>query len=282
MRAIFDFRRLLFGRCMTVLIAISFVCFSATIYAAIDTAPVRSIPTSERVVALTFDDGPDPRYTPRVLTLLRMERIHATFFEIGELVEKHPGLARAVVTEGHVVGNHTYSHADIEFATSETIQTEIAKCEDAIIRVTGKRPVLFRPPKGRYNGTLFQILQDRNYHLILWKLCVEHKASPTPVDMAHRVIANTRPGTIILAHDGRLNREKDMEALPIVIRGLKAKGYRFVTIPELLALRQKASGQHLKSVTAGVEPGNRLKQQAEPADRGSRLSTVMRHILVRN
>jgi len=278
----FGLRNPLFSSYITVLMALSLLRFSSAICAAIDAAPVRSISTSERVVALTFDDGPDPRYTPRVLALLRMEKIHATFFQIGELVEKHPELARAVVTEGHVVGNHTYSHADIEFATSEEIQTEIVACEDAIIRVTGQRPVLFRPPKGRYNDRLFQVLQNRNYHLILWKLCVEHKAAPTPVDMACRIIANTRPGTIILAHDGRLNREKDMEALTIIIRGLKARGYRFVTIPELLELRQKASSQHLKPVNAGVKAIDHLKQRAEPTHRGSWLSTVMRHIRFRD
>lgn len=244
--------------------------------------PVRSISTSERLVALTFDDGPDPRYTPRVLALLRMEGIHATFFQIGELVEKYPELARAVVTEGHIVGNHTYSHADIESATSEDIQTEIVRCEEAITKVTGQRPVLFRPPKGHYNDRLFQILHNRGYHLILWKLCVEHKAAPTPVDMACRVIANTRPGTIILAHDGRLNREKDIEALPIIISGLKARGYRFVTIPELLELRQKASNQLSKSVSTSIKPGDHAKQRAEPAGKGSWLSTVMRHIRFRD
>lgn len=281
MVTMFDLRRLLVDRCTTVLIALSFLCFPSTICATIDTAPIRSISTSERVVALTFDDGPDPRYTPRVLGLLTTEKIHATFFQIGEFVEKYPELARAVVTEGHVVGNHTYSHADLEFATSEAIQTEIVKCEDAIIRVTGQRPVLFRPPKGHYNDGLFHVLQNRNYHLILWKLCVEHKAAPTPIDMAYRVIANTRPGTIVLAHDGRLNREKDIEALPLIIRGLKAKGYRFVTIPELVELRQKPSNQHPRAVNVSIRPDNHLKQRAVSAGKGSWLSTVMRHIRFR-
>jgi peptidoglycan/xylan/chitin deacetylase (PgdA/CDA1 family) len=237
--------------------------------------PIRSVNTSERVVALTFDDGPDPRYTPRILALLKIMGIRATFFQVGKQVEKYPEIAKAVAAEGHVIGNHTYSHMDLGSATLEQIQAEIENCEKAIVNATGQRPTLFRPPKGHYNETLNQILEQNNYNLILWRLCVEHKPAPTSIDMACRIIAKVRPGTIILAHDGRLNRDKDIEALPLIISHLKEKGYKFVTIPELINIERKS--QNLLSSKSKTSQPNPERQSKSP-NRISWLHSIKKHL----
>ncbi len=188
---------------------------------------------SDKVVALTFDDGPDPRFTPKILDILKKENVKATFFMIGSRVDKNPRLARRVANEGHLIGNHTYTHPDLKLDKRDKIIQELKKCQDAIYRVTGQEPHYFRPPKGLFDDTSTAVVRDAGYKIVLWDVCVEHKASPTPEREAKRVLLLVRPGYIILAHDGRLNRKKTVKAIPLIIKGLKEKGYGFVTVDEL-------------------------------------------------
>ncbi|MCL6471514.1 MAG: polysaccharide deacetylase family protein [Firmicutes bacterium] len=196
-----------------------------------------------KAVALTFDDGPDPRYTPKILAILEKNHIKATFFLIGSRVNMFPNLARQVASHGHLIGNHTYYHVKLKGLTEDQIKEEIDWCEKTIYRVTGEKPQYFRPPKGYFNDETIQVASKAGYKVILWDIAVEHRRSHTPEREAERVLRKVRPGDIILAHDGLLNREKTVKALPLIIEGLKKQGYDFVTLDELLKIRTSEPGQ---------------------------------------
>jgi peptidoglycan/xylan/chitin deacetylase (PgdA/CDA1 family) len=199
------------------------------------------VQTDRKVVALTLDDGPDPKYTPTVLALARSKGVRLTFFLVGREIQLHPELARQ---EGHVIGNHTWDHPTLAPGSERQDLSEIERCEDEIEKICGVRTHLFRPPRGRWDGDTFLAAADLGYRMVLWSVTLEHHSAKTPEAMARRVIDAIHPGMIILAHDGEpghpLNRGKSVAALPLLIDGLQKKGYRFVTVPELLALDKKS------------------------------------------
>jgi len=196
--------------------------------------------TSEKVVALTFDDGPDPKYTPHVLRLAREKGLKLTFFLVGREIQLHPELARQEVAEGHVIGNHTWDHPTMTYDNERQDISEIERCEDEIEKVCAERMHLFRPPKGMWDGDTFIAAEALGYRMILWSVALEHHTAKTPQAMAERVVRKVRPGMIILAHDGEpchtVDRRKTMVALSILVDRLQEKGYRFVTVPELIGL----------------------------------------------
>lgn len=198
---------------------------------------VYRVPTSEKVVALTFDDGPDPDFTPAIVDLLDKHKVKATFFMVGKQMMDYPELVKDVLTHGNAIGNHTYDHPhDIEADSSAQVIRELDQCEQIIENMTGSRAQLFRPPRGLVNGTVLSIADDEGYRTILWTVSADHHDAPTPELMAKRVLDHIRPGAIILAHDGTFkSRWKDVQATPLIIQELKKRGYRFVTVPELLA-----------------------------------------------
>jgi peptidoglycan/xylan/chitin deacetylase (PgdA/CDA1 family) len=202
---------------------------------------ISSAPTKEKLVALTYDDGPQPPFTPDVLDLLDKYHIKATFFMIGRQMEKYPDIVKDVVARGHVIGNHTYTHPhNIEADTSAQVIRELDKCEEIIEQMTGKRTHLFRPPRGLVDGTVLDVAQEEGYRTILWTVCADHHDAPTPTMMAERVLRHARPGAIVLAHDGTVcTRIKDVEATPLIIEELLRRGYRFVTVPELLQAAER-------------------------------------------
>lgn len=191
-----------------------------------------------KVVALTFDDGPHPVYTPQVLDILMRYKVKATFFLIGARAERYPDLARRILAEGHEIGNHTYSHfADLPYKDWDTICREIVNGADAIERVTGVRPKLFRPPHGYLNYRVHTAAQIYGFTVVLWTVSADHHDAPTPEAMAQRVFRLVHPGAIILMHDGRTStRWRDVKALPLILSGLRKRGYRFVTVSELLSI----------------------------------------------
>lgn len=197
------------------------------------------VPTDKKVVALTFDDGPHPKFTPDILNILDKYRIKATFFMVGKEMVKYPDVVKEVAKRGHVIGNHTYSHPhDIELDTRTQVVGELEKCEQVIEKLTGARPQLFRSPRGLMDGAVFQIANEEGYKVILWTVCADNHSDPTPQMMANRVFQHIKPGGIILVHDGMYcSRIKDVEATPIIIEGLIKRGYRFVTVPELMKIR---------------------------------------------
>ena len=191
-----------------------------------------------KVVALTFDDGPHPVFTPQILDILKRYGVRATFFLIGARTERYPDLARRIVAERHEIGNHTYSHpADLPRKDWGAICGEIVKGADAIERVTGVRPKLFRPPRGYLNYRIHTAAQLCGFTVVLWTVSTDHHDAPTPEAMARRVFKLVHSGAIILMHDGRIQtRWKDVKALPLILDGLRKRGYSFVTVSELLSL----------------------------------------------
>jgi peptidoglycan/xylan/chitin deacetylase (PgdA/CDA1 family) len=231
----FGFARTIFEILLVALLVISFVHPMSPGVFWRDNVVTR-FPTKEKVAALTYDDGPHPTYTPELLDILDKYHVKATFFMIGQEMEKRPDIVKDVVARGHVIGNHTYTHPrDMEADTDAQLIRELELCEEVIERLTGKRAHLFRPPRGLIDGAVFTIAEEEGYRTILWTVCADNHNAPTPDLMAQRVLRLMRPGGIVLAHDGTFpSRWKDVEATPLIIEGLKKQGYRFVTIPELL------------------------------------------------
>lgn len=208
-------------------------------------------PIGYPVVALTFDDGPDPRYTPAILDILKEKGVTATFFVVGRHVERYPDLARRIVAEGHEIANHTYSHRNLFKAGQEIIEREIARAEKAILEVTGQRPRYFRPPRGLYDSNVMRIMQERGYTMVLFSLSSFDWLEVSHRDIAGRIVSRIRGGDVILFHDsGDLigpdggDRLNTVKALPEVIDGLKARGYRFVTIRDLMILSGLAGSKN--------------------------------------
>jgi len=195
---------------------------------------VRKVHTKEKLVALTFDDGPDPRYTSQVLDILKQYQVRATFFVVGEYVKAHPELVRKEVVEGHEVENHSYTHPDLETDDEIEVIRELEATQEVLRKTTGSSPRYLRPPRGLFNNEVVETAECLGMKTVLWDVGVEHHSCSTPEQMAGRVIEKAHPGIIILAHDGRLDRTLTLEALPIVIEGYQKMGYRFVTVTELL------------------------------------------------
>ncbi len=200
-----------------------------------------SAKTRDKVVALTFDDGPDPRYTGRVLDILKKNKIHATFFVCGKMLEANPELGRRIVADGHVLGNHTETHPHLETMGNPSARLELQRCEDRIESITGRRTYLFRPPRGLWNRAVFDDARRAGYSIILWSLAFERQAVKDSSILGRRVVRLAKPGDIILIHDGSVSkfdeRAPTLRELAGIIEGLQKRGYRFTTVPELLKIR---------------------------------------------
>lgn len=198
---------------------------------------VRSFSTADSVIALTFDDGPVPVYTDSVLALLERERVPATFFVIGRSVEEHPDLTRRIVSKGHEVGNHSYSHDRMVLMSLNRIRSEV-ETTDSLLReagATGRTP--FRPPYGKRLVGLPWYLWRTGRVTVLWTLEPDSWFRGRN-DMVQHVLENVQPGSIVLLHVEISSRTEEREALPLLIRELKQRGYRFATVSEMLAHRQ--------------------------------------------
>lgn len=200
--------------------------------------------SSQNKIALTFDDGPQSVYTPQILDILKKYNIKATFFLIGKNIEAFPELAKRIKGEGHLIGNHTYSHPDLRLQTRNQIKQQILKAEKAIIDATGLKPYLFRPPYGFASNRVLQEAENSGYTIIEWSVSGLNGRQDAPFDkIVRRVVDKTQNGSIMLLHDGnRLSNKTDrsqiVKALPIIIETLLKKGYQFVTIDELLSEKE--------------------------------------------
>jgi len=215
-------------------------------------------PRSTGVVALTFDDGPDPTYTPAVLSILARYNAKATFFMLGERVRLYPDLARSVAEKGHAVGSHCYHHVSLLLAPPRRIREEIAGAEIAIQQAVGQQPRLLRPPYGFHPPFLVQEARRRGYLLVGWSISPHDSFHLSAAELAHRVLARVRAGDIILLHDGRGNRAETIKALPLILEGLRKKGLHCVTIPQLMGAHTAAAPAHSTRGVAMVKgpPGN--------------------------
>ncbi|HEX9093759.1 MAG TPA: polysaccharide deacetylase family protein [Coriobacteriia bacterium] len=183
-------------------------------------------------VALTFDDGPSSDVTPRVLDILRDKKVPATFFLVGREVERNPGLARRMRHEGHVIGNHTYSHPPLFcFLSPWRLRDEIEKAQEAIFRATGDRPRHFRSPVGLRHPVLKLALERAALEFVLWQLRTYDTWALTSDTLRRRILEQVRPGSIVLMHDrSGPGADAMVAALPDVIDGLRARGYELVTL----------------------------------------------------
>lgn len=186
-----------------------------------------------KVVALTFDDGPWPGQTDRILTVLRQYKVRASFFMLGYLAKRNSGLAHRVAEDGHLVGNHTLGHRMLTQLSAEAVDDQIEQGEAAIEKGAGVSPTWFRPPGGNISPAVWSRVTRASLRVALWDVDPQDWRRPTPAQIKNNVVANVRPGSIVLLHDGGGNRESTIAALPQIIVALQARGYRFVTLDEL-------------------------------------------------
>jgi peptidoglycan/xylan/chitin deacetylase (PgdA/CDA1 family) len=192
--------------------------------------------TDKKHVALTFDDGPNPIATPRVLDTLRSERVTATFFLLGRHVERWPQLARRVADEGHAIGNHGYHHRKLHLRGPAYVRLDLALGAETIASATAVRPSVFRAPHGYRSPWVTAIARELGQRTIGWTLGVWDSDRPGADVIARRAVDGCRPGTILLLHDGDGydadgDRTQTADALPAIIRELRGRGYEFVRLP---------------------------------------------------
>jgi peptidoglycan-N-acetylglucosamine deacetylase len=197
--------------------------------------------THEKVIALTFDDGPGS-FTPQILDLLKAHGIRATFFMEGDQVATHSAAAKQVRDAGHEIGNHTFTHANFntpKTADRQKFISELDATEAAIEKATGVKTRIMRMPHGafgKYNRAwLLPTLKEKGYALVHWTFGTDWFLKKPAQQMAQEYIQNAHPGAVFLFHDGGRHREKTLEALQVVIPALEAKGYRFVAAEDLLS-----------------------------------------------
>ncbi len=226
-----------------IVIACAVTCFCVFFDQALLTrrGTVYRVRTSGKKVALTFDDGPSPEWTPRVLDALKSAGVKATFFMVGHHVRKYPDIARRVADEGHAIGNHGYAHSVMLYYTPAEIEEEIKYTEKVIQDATGVTTKYFRPPKAWLRKSIKKKVEDMGYRTVLWSL-----NSKDWVKFDHRLIVKiisrlVRGGDILLFHDsGNVltreggDRRQTVAAVPLLARALRDKGFAFVTVDELL------------------------------------------------
>ena len=186
-------------------------------------------------VALTFDDGPHPRYTHEILAILKEYDVTATFFVVGVNASRYPEALEELAKSGCEIGNHTYSHNSIRYASQTQVEDEMLHCQREISTRTGITPTLFRPPEGRYNQSLEELAARMDYRIILWSIDTRDWAH-TPSEVIVREVMNQLDhGDIILMHDYISGQNTTCAALRVLIPAILAKGYEFVTISELIS-----------------------------------------------
>lgn len=184
-----------------------------------------------RILALTFDDGPSPDLTPRILSTLTTYHARATFFVLGPLAARHPELVRRAVAAGNEIGVHGWSHK-AHLSDSDGVR-EVSRTIDVIRKVTGQTPHVLRPPYGLRHSSIAREGIRRHMAVILWTISSADTCRVGPDVLANNVIHTPYPGDIILMHDGAGHRAT-AAAVPAILRTLTAQGYRFVTVSELL------------------------------------------------
>lgn len=187
-----------------------------------------------RKVALTFDDGPHPKYTKQILEILSEYGITATFFVIGENAVNYPEALQAIKASGCEIGNHTFSHHNISGMSCTQIKNEIQQCESVINDVCSYKTRLFRPPEGSYGCALENVSKDLGYNIILWSIDTRDWAHTPPEKIVENVMGNLGDGDIILMHDYISGGSPTCETLRIIIPAILSRGYEFVTVSSLI------------------------------------------------
>ena len=209
------------------------------------------------VLAITFDDGPHPTNTPKLLDILKERNIKATFFVVGENVHERPEIVRRTVAEGHEIGNHTYFHPMFAGKSDDYLRNEMHKSADSIRSAAGYTPHLMRPPGGGINKHQEQMLYNEfGYNCILWSVDPKDWTRPGVSVVQNRLINGAHKGAILLAHD---LHAPTITAIPRVLDELLAKGYRFVTVSQLLNIDKNAM-----PVGVVVHPEDQIQSVTKP------------------
>lgn len=185
-------------------------------------------------IALTFDDGPNPFYTPQVLAILQRYGVKATFFDVGYLVADYPNIVRQEYQEGNIVANHSWSHPVLTYFSARAILSQLASTTNAIQAAIGVRPTFFRPPYGAMNNTVLAQARHLGYTTVLWDGSAGDWKLPGVGVIISKLLSYARNGAILLLHDGGGNRAQTVAALPTIITTLENRGYKLVTIQQLV------------------------------------------------
>ncbi|HWF32487.1 MAG TPA: polysaccharide deacetylase family protein [Solirubrobacteraceae bacterium] len=203
-----------------------------------------------RDVALTFDDGPGP-YTPEVLNVLEREHVPATFFVIGQEIHDFGSSTEREIRDGFVIGDHTENHPMMAHLSAHDQHEQLFEQAARIELLGGRKPLLFRPPYGSFNTTTFHLLHQMHMLMVLWSVDTDDYELPGVETIVNRVMEGAKPGAIFLMHDAGGDRSETVAALPLIIRKLRARGLRLVTVPRLLADDPPPRGQPLPTSLAG-------------------------------
>ncbi len=188
-------------------------------------------------IALTFDDGPHPENTVRLLKMLKERGIKATFFCVGQRVADHPSVAKRIVEEGHEIGNHSWSHKVLSAMTDAAVARDLERTDEAIRKATGVSPKLMRPPYGAFTDRQRDWAHRKwGYSITLWDVDSQDWRNPVASYARSRILQGTGPGSIVLSHD---IHKSTVDGMPKTLDALKAKGFKFVTVSQLLALEQE-------------------------------------------
>ena len=209
-----------------------------------------SVSTVEPLAALTFDDGPDPELTPRILEVLAEHGVQATFNVMGWNALRHPDLVRAVVAAGHELGNHTWTHQDLAFQSTLQTRRQLERGREAIERTAGVRPRFFRPPRGNLTGSAIEAAAELGYDVLLWSVTRGGAGVGTPASVADHLARTVAPGDVVALHDGigrgifhprgpgahelRARRLVEIQALPAALERVLSRGLRLGTVSALL------------------------------------------------
>jgi peptidoglycan/xylan/chitin deacetylase (PgdA/CDA1 family) len=214
-------------------------------------------------IAMTFDDGPHATLTPKLLDLLAARHIKVTFFVLGECVEQNPEVLRRAAREGHEIGNHSWSHPQLNKLSDDAVRSQLRRTDDLIKSVTGKRPTVFRPPYGALTARQKKWIHDEfGYQIIMWDVDPLDWKEPGPTTVANRILKETRPGSIVLSHD---IHKGTIEAMPSTLEQLENKHFKFVTVTQLIDLATPEPPKPAAARKSGQSPN--------PSQAGTGLTT---------
>lgn len=193
-----------------------------------------------KVVALTFDDGPYPPYTDQILDILKEDDVKATFFIVGKNAAMHPELVRRIVMEGHQIGNHTYHHIDLLKANRRTVTDELAGTNELLFSITGIKPHIVRPPHGFRDPVVLEVMAELELKVVEWSVMSRDWTNPGVEEIVNRTLDRITNGSVVLLHDGdgiksQASRAQTVAATRLIIQQLKTKGYTFVTVDDIFA-----------------------------------------------
>ncbi len=204
------------------------------------TKTITKVPTTQKVIALTVDDGPHYKTTPELLRVLKEKQVHVTLFVLGANAAQRPDIVAQAVADGQEIGTHAYTHESLKKLSEADIKTELDRTEKAILSAGAPKPSLFRPPGGAYDARVLSIAQEYGYKTILWSVDPHDWERPSVNSVVKSVLNNAEPGKIVLLHDGQYPLPTP-EAIGIIIDRLREQGYEIVTISELLQDQNRKS-----------------------------------------